>query len=203
MCPAKAARGAGLRMKHPASREYFAYWDTQRAGATAPERADLLPEDVRHLLGDIFMLSCDRAAGFPFRVAGTRVCALLGFDAKGKSFASLFRDKSRREIDELLSVVAEETVATVAGVTAQTANGNVVHLELLLLPFSARSHAPVSLTGLMVPVDGETDNQIVGPLSGFELASWRHAGEAQRWIGPRTLRKWSVIRGLTVYEGLR
>lgn len=190
-------------MKHPASREYFAYWDTQRAGAAAPERADMLPEDVRHLLGDIFMLSCDRAAGFPFRVAGTRVCALLGYDAKGKSFADLFTGKSRREIDDLIGVVTDETTATVAGVTAHDAGGAPVHLELLLLPISARSHAPISLTGLMVPVDGEMDRQAIGPLSRFELASWRHAGDAQRWIGPRTLRKWSIIRGLTVYEGLR
>src|SRR3954465_12261082 len=30
--------------------------------------------------GDVFVLSYDAGAGYPFRVAGTRVCALLGCD---------------------------------------------------------------------------------------------------------------------------
>ena len=38
------------------------------------------PGAVRELLGDIFVLSYDNAAGYPFRVAGTRVSALLGRD---------------------------------------------------------------------------------------------------------------------------
>ena len=67
-------------MKHPANREFYSYWDEKRDGAPAPERSDLNPEQVRHLLGDIFVLSCDEAAGYPFRVAGTRMCALLGRD---------------------------------------------------------------------------------------------------------------------------
>lgn len=188
-------------MKHPASREYFAYWDRKRAGAAAPERSDLAPEHVRHLLGDIFMLSYEADAGFPFRVAGTRVCALLGFDAKASSFTALFKDESRREIEDVIGIVAEETLATIAGIAAETAEGSIVPLELLLLPFSARSHAPVSLTGLLVPL-GQNEGRIYGPLKNFTLTSWRHAGDAQKWLGPRALRKWSVIRGLTVYEGL-
>jgi hypothetical protein len=189
-------------MKHSSSREYFAYWDEQRAGAAAPTRSDLAPEAVRHLLGDIFMLSYDRTAGFPFRVAGTRVCSLLGFDAKGQEFTGLFTAASRREIEDIIGIVAEETLATVAGVTAESTDGAAVCLELLLLPFSARSHTPVSLTGLLVPL-GDNDDMARRPVANFTLTSWRHTGQAQRWAGPRALRKWSVIRGLTVYEGLR
>ena len=189
-------------MKHSASREFFAYWDDKRAGAAAPERGDLEPEAVRHLLGDIFVLSYDRAAGFPFRVAGTRLCALLGGDAKGTGFADLFKAESRREFEDVVGIVAEETLATVGGITAEGADGSTVHLELLLLPFSTRSHAPLSLTGLIVPI-GRDDTHAHAPLRNFTLTSWRHAGPAQKWLGPRALRKWSAMRGLTVYEGLR
>jgi hypothetical protein len=189
-------------MKHSASREFFAYWDEKRAGAAAPERSDIAPEGVRHLLGDIFVLTYDRMAGFPFRVAGTRVCALLGCDAKGARFTDLFEAASRREFEDLIGIVAEETLPTVAGLSAQAADGSRIHLELLLLPFIARSHTPVSLTGLIVPL-GIDEPPVDGPLKDFTLTSWRHAGEAQKWRGPRTIRKWSVMRGLTVYEGLR
>lgn len=189
-------------MKHSASREFFAYWDDKRAGAAAPERSDLEPQAVRHLLGDIFVLSYDRAAGFPFRVAGTRLCALLGGDAKGASFADLFTSASRSEFDDVVGIVAEESLATVAGITAEGADGSTVHLELLLLPFSSQSHAPLSLTGLVVPI-GRDDAHAYAPLRNFTLTSWRHAGPAQKWTGPRKINKWSVMRGLTVYEGLR
>ncbi len=188
-------------MKHPANREFYSYWDQKRAGAAAPERSDLEPEHVRHLLGDIFVLSYDASAGYPFRVAGTRMCALLGRDLKGASFLDLFRDDDRVEIQDILGIVAEETQATVAGLTTHASDGTRVHLELLLLPFSARSHSPVSLTGLLAPLDPVEGLHVSGKLNDFSITSWRHLQQDRR--GPRALRKWSVIRGLTVYEGLR
>ena len=77
-------------MKHPSSREFFAYWDEKRGDARAPERSDIEPGAVRGLLGDILVLSYDSEAGYPFRVAGTRISALLGRDLKDQSFSGLF-----------------------------------------------------------------------------------------------------------------
>ena len=143
-----------------------------------------------------------RAAGFPFRVAGTRLCALLGKDAKGAGFADYFTKTSRREFEDVVGIVAEETLPTVGGITAEGADGSAVHLELLLLPFSTRSHSPLSLTGLIVPI-GRDDAHAYAPLKNFTLTSWRYAAEAQKWRGSRAARKWNVMRGFTVYEGLR
>lgn len=187
-------------MKHPASREFFGYWDDRRGSAAAPERSDLAPEGVRHLLGDIFVLGCNAAQDYPFRVAGTRVCALVGHDVKGIGFTALFRGTSRATVADLVAVVATETMPTVAGVAASGANGRAVPLELLLLPFSARWHGPLSLTGLLVPLDTAVPMQ--PPLRDFTLTSWRHIAPQPK-PGPRPLRAWSVMRGLTVYEGLR
>src|ERR1700712_5003105 len=119
-------------MKHPSNREFFAYWDGKRGGARAPERSEIEPGAVRELLGDIFVLSCDAASGYPFRVAGTRLCALLGCDLKDRSFSTLFEASGRREIEEIVSVVVDETQAAVAGITATAENGSPAHLELLL-----------------------------------------------------------------------
>ena len=138
-------------MKHPSNREFFAYWDNKRGGARAPDRSDIEPGAVRELLGDIFVLSYDAEAGYPFRVAGTRVCALLGRDLKDKSFSALFTPDTRREIEEIIAVVAEEMLGAVAGITATAQDGTPAHLELLLLPFNTRAHTPISLTGLLAP----------------------------------------------------
>jgi hypothetical protein len=184
-------------MKHPSNREFYAYWDQKRGGARAPDRSEIEPSAVRELLGDIFVLSFDSAAGHPFRVAGTRVCALLGCDLKDQSFSALFGPDGRREIEDIIAVVAEEMLAAVAGITATAQDGSPAHLELLLLPFNARAHTPLSLTGLLAPFERE-----YGVLRDFKLTSWRYLGHPPQRFVPRALRKLAIARGFMVYEGL-
>ncbi|MDH6258363.1 PAS domain-containing protein [Bradyrhizobium sp. BR13661] len=184
-------------MKHPSSRAFFAYWDKMRGSARAPDRAAIDPTAVRELLGDIFVLSCEPKTGFPFRVAGTRVCALAGRDLKDQGFAALFTDASRGEIEEIATIVADETLGAIAGLTAQREDGSKAYLELLLLPFNARPHTPVNVTGVLAPFDDEC-----GALGPFTVTSWRYLHQPEKLL-PRAIRKLQVARGLMVYEGLR
>jgi hypothetical protein len=184
-------------MKHPASREFFAYWDEKRGVNAAPDRSEMEPGPVRELLGDIFVLSYDCNAGYPFRVAGTRVCALFGEDLKGKQFADLFEAANRAEIDDILDAVTSDKLAAVAGIAARTPEGRSVPLELLLLPFNTRAHMPISLTGLLVPFANGHHG-----LTGLTLTSWRYMGHPPQRFAPRVLRKLALARGLMVYEGL-
>jgi hypothetical protein len=196
ICPTERATGQNT-MKHPSSREFYAYWDRMRGTAPAPDRSDIEPSAVRELLGDIFVLSYDAEAGYPFRVAGTRVCALLGRDVKDQSFSGLFTTEARREIEEMIAVVAEETLPVIAGVTATSETGDTAHLELLLLPFSTRAHAPVSLTGVLAPFESEPSK-----LENFGLTSYRYLHRQEKLL-PRAIRKLQIARGFMVYEGLR
>ncbi len=184
-------------MIHPSSREFFAYWDEKRGGARAPDRSEIEPGAVRELLGDIFVLSYDASAGYPFRVAGTRVCGLLGRDVKDRSFSALFAPDGRREIEDIITVVVEEMLAAVAGITATSEDGSLAHLELLLLPFNTRAHAPLWLTGLLAPFGGGHS-----VLRDFKLTSWRYLAHPPQKFVPRALRKLAIARGFMVYEGL-
>jgi hypothetical protein len=184
-------------MKHPSTREFFTYWNEKRADARAPDRSEIEPGAVRHLLGDIFVLSYDAAAGYPFRVAGTRVCALLGCDLKDQSFSSLFAPGARREVEDIIAVVTEEMVPAVAGISAMAQDGSPAYLELLLLPFNARANAPLSLTGLLAPF--ESARRLSTDLN---LTSWRYLDQPAERLVPRALRKLKVARGFMVYEGL-
>ena len=192
----RSTRGVSV-MKHPSSREFFAYWDGKRADARAPDRSEIEPGAVRELLGDIFVLSYDASAGYPFRVAGTRICALFGHDVKDKSFSALFAKESQGEIEEIIAAVTEETLPAIAGITATSQNGALAHLELLLLPFNTRAHTPISLTGVLAPFEDHHD-----ALGALELTSWRYLHLPQKLV-PRALRKLAIARGFMVYEGLR
>jgi hypothetical protein len=193
----RSGRRGKVIMKHPSTREFFAYWDERRGGARAPDRSEIEPGAVRELLGDIFVLSYDATVGHPFRVAGTRVCALLGCDLKDRSFSALFAPEARREIEDIITVVSEEMLVAVAGISATCEDGSAAHLELLLLPFSARAHAPLSLTGLLAPF--ESGSHL---LRDFKLTSWRYLGHPPQKLVPRALRKLKIAHGFMVYEGL-
>src|SRR3954463_8430935 len=184
-------------MKHPSTREFFAYWNEKRGNANAPDRSEIEPGAVRQLLGDTFVLSYDAAAGYPFRVAGTRVCALLGCDLKNRSFPTLFAPDARREVENMIAVVAEEMLPAIAGVTAATQDGSPAHRDLLLFPFNARANEPLSLTGLLAPFES-------GPreLRDLKLTSWRYLDQPVQKLIPRALRKLKIARGFMVYEGL-
>jgi hypothetical protein len=184
-------------MKHPSSRAFFNYWDTQRGQARAPHRSAIEPGPVRELLGDIFVLSYAPDEGFPIRVAGTRVCALLGSDLKGSSFTDLFDADVRASISEIITTAADELLVAVAGVTGVTETGTRAHLELLVLPFSARAHTPLSLTGLLVPLLPGLHQ----PVGSLRMTSHRYLAHPPARFRPRMLEKLTLARGFTVYEG--
>jgi len=188
-------------MKHAASRELYAYWEERRGKRPAPERADIEPGAIRQALSDTFILELAEAAnGHTFRLAGTRVCALFGRELKGESFADLWALASRGPIADLLAIAADESVGTVAGVTAQSTGGDPIELELLLLPLGIRRPRLARTIGVLAPLKAPhwLGAAAIGALT---LGSRRHVGETPkarllpRFMAPR--------RGLVVYQGGR
>jgi hypothetical protein len=190
-------------MKHPASRELHTYWQALRGRRRAPQRAEIEPAAIRHVLSEAFIVALDRGAGYPFRLAGTRVCALFGRELKGESFLNLWDEASRKTIRDLLHLLTSETVGTVAGVTAQSSDGEPLDLELLLLPLSAPRPMLARSIGILAPINAP---QWIGlqPIGILTLGSRRHIGVgAERQLLPHFLTPWSKSRGLVVYEGGR
>lgn len=189
-------------MKHAASRELYSYWQELRGRRPAPERAEIEPAAIRGILSETFILALDRPTGYPFRLAGTRVCALFDRELKGESFLALWDETSRRTMADLLGILANEWVGTVAGVSAQNALGETVDLELLLLPLSATRPVLQRGIGILAPLRtaATTGTTALGPLM---LGSRRHIGPAiEKRLLPRILAPLSR-RGLVVYDGGR
>ena len=104
-------------MKHPSNRELLDYWNERRGSRLAPERADIEPSAIRQVLGDTFVLETDAMGHYPFRLAGTRLCALFGRELKSESFVKLWERSGQTAMRELLAVVMEEKTGVVASVT--------------------------------------------------------------------------------------
>jgi hypothetical protein len=189
-------------MKTAPTRKLFGYWNERRGSRLAPERGDIEPGAIREILGDSFIVSLDPAADHPFRLAGTRVCALFGHELKGEPFVQLWDQASRNLVRGLAANVAGEAIAVVAGAAARTAEGSATDLELLLLPLYHRGKTHVRLLGVLAPI-------AVPYWLGAEhvvtltLGAIRHLGPAiETAVAPRFVAgSGRLRRGLVVYDG--
>jgi hypothetical protein len=136
-----------IDMKNPSSKALFAYWDQVRGDRYAPERAEIDPAAIRHILADTFIAEINAESGTPFRLAGTRMCALFGRELKGTSFRDLWTPDHRREGDGLVATIIDEMAGAVAGLIGTTAGQHQIELELLLLPLRHRGKTHDRLLG--------------------------------------------------------
>lgn len=192
-------------MKHKSNRDLFAYWNERRGERPAPARADIDPAAIRHVLGDTFVLDVDRALHHPFRLAGTRLCALFARELKAASFVELWQPSDQADLRELLAVVADEKVGVVASATGAPADDRMmaVPLELLLLPLAFRSRGEARLLGALAPMTAPywLGAKSIGPLT---LGMHRHVGGSLEIVAPRIVPAPGRLRsGLTVYDGGR
>src|SRR6195256_2017699 len=140
-------------MKHTSIRELYDYWNTQRGSRPAPDRSEIEPGAIRHVLADTFMLSFDPRAGHPFRIAGTRVCAAFGRELKGVAFTDIWAAASRDPVREVLTTVATESIGVVAGASGRSCEGAPLELEFLVLPLAHRGGASTRILGALVPTE--------------------------------------------------
>ncbi|MFN3674007.1 MAG: PAS domain-containing protein, partial [Bosea sp. (in: a-proteobacteria)] len=87
-----------------------------------------------------------------FRLAGTRLCALMGGELRGRAFTALWPDvEAQGEIRRLVQTVMDDTAGAVAGLSAETESGHPIYLELLLLPLRYRGRTHERILGALSP----------------------------------------------------
>jgi len=139
-------------MKQASSQELFGYWTAKRGTRPAPERGEIEPSAIRRALGDVFILEFDRVQSHPFRLAGTRVCALFGRELKNAPFLELWEAGNRMTIADLLDSIADEANGVVASASGRTGEGWSQDVELLLLPLAQRGDRHARMIGSLAPL---------------------------------------------------
>ena len=105
-------------MRQSVTKELYAYWSRLKGARSAPDRTDIDPAAIRHVLADTFIVEIDQACAFPIRLSGTRLNALWLDDQKGRSFLDLWRMEDRRNVAAAVLTVIDGVAPIVAGARA-------------------------------------------------------------------------------------
>jgi hypothetical protein len=190
-------------MKHRSTKELFEYWNVRRGVRAAPDRGDIEPGAIRHVLADTFILSYDQGGGHPFRIAGTRVCAVFGREVKNAAYVDLWSPECRALVRDLLTFVANESIGVIAGARGAGADGIARELEVLLLPLSQRGRTDVRVLGALVPAGPGSwvGTSVLGLLT---LGPLRYLGDGIGEPAPQpvpTIPMGRIRHGFVVYDG--
>jgi len=153
-------------MRHSISRDLYSYWNGLRGARAAPDRSDIDPAAIRHILADTFILEIDGACRFPIRLCGTRMNALWQSEQKGVSFLDLWRRDERRDVAAAVLTVIDGATPIVGGARAR--------------PLAAQASSAVTSAGeidyelLLLPLRhfGKTHSRVIGSLAAFHEANW-------------------------------
>ena len=165
-------------MKHGVSRDLYNYWNALRAGRTAPERGDIDPAAIRHVLAYTFILEVSpgpmsQAREVTFRLSGTRLNALFQRDLKGRPFSEIWLSEGAEFADTVLNAVLDDRVATVAGVLGSPHGYDAVAFEMMLLPLRHHGKTHARLLGSIAASVAPTWIGLY-PIDGLAIHSFKH-----------------------------
>ncbi len=144
-------------MKLAVSRAIVTYWNDIRGMDPAPTRAALKPGAISSLLPDLFILQRDRDGNPVFRLAGTRVCALMGQELRQKSFSALFFADQQHRLRLLINSVADR-LRPYSLSLSPVSEAEEVELEMILLPMIEQDQDGRLVLGVLAPVDRNAAN---------------------------------------------
>lgn len=141
-----------LQMQLPVTRDLHDYWDRLKGAGAAPDRADIDPFAIRHILADTFIIEADAERRFPLRLCGARVNALWLGEQKGCPFLGWWGARRRHDVAEAIRQVIDKETPLVAHVRAIAGRAEPASLELLLLPLRHFGARRSRILGSLAPV---------------------------------------------------
>ncbi len=178
-------------MQNDRSYEIFTYWDSLRRGGAAPFRSAVQPAALGRTLPNLFILKAE-GPYLRFRLAGTRMCELLGGELRNSLFDDLWEIKSADSAMEAALAAIRTERAMIASMIGTDTEGAEAGFEMLLLPLKSSNFLTDRLLGSFLQTDGRRLN---GPICSLRMQDWRPVVEHAR-SGSAYLARQSIIQRL-------
>jgi hypothetical protein len=155
---------------HPDSRKLFRYWEGLRREKTAPAKSDL---DIKQIAGILpFLGILERhplRQVYHWRLAGTGICKVFAHNLTQTRFLAGWPEFETSVLSRMLDTVVSNHQPSIARIKAGSEHGEIIGLELLVLPVTTDrpnvTHLLVALVPFREPLwIGEI------PLATFELS---------------------------------
>jgi hypothetical protein len=153
-------------------RKAFAYWNEARKGRLMPARSDIDPLDLRFCLGWICMIDVQHGSHprFRFRLDGSKLVHLTGFDLTGKYVDQIEWEDYRRLAEMVYGRVVETKKPLFLGNMEDWLERG-FYMESVTLPLSDNGSAVTGLMEVVCPAKTLNSRQVVHHLS---LGKSRH-----------------------------
>lgn len=125
-------------MRHKTTATVFQYFNELRGDRPAPLRSEIDPAALKSVLPDLFILEKGRDGVVRFRLAGTRVCLILGREMRDRTFTDIWDATVHHRMRLAAEAVIASCSALEIAVTAIDEEGNALALEMLMLPLYSR-----------------------------------------------------------------
>jgi hypothetical protein len=109
------------------------YWERLRAGRIAPYRAEIDPRQFEGALENMFIIERVTLDNMRIRLAGMKVCEMMGMEVRGMEPGLLVDDADRLRFERLLGVVMTEPAVVDLTLFAEPRGGR-LRAAMLLMP---------------------------------------------------------------------
>ncbi|WP_424932004.1 PAS domain-containing protein [Amaricoccus macauensis] len=109
------------------------YWERLRAGRIAPYRAEIDPRQFESALENMFIIEKIGENNMRIRLAGMKVCEMMGMEVRGMQPGYLIDDVDRQRYQRLLHVVMNEPAVVELKLEAPNRTGT-YEAAMLLMP---------------------------------------------------------------------
>jgi hypothetical protein len=164
-------------------------------------RSEIDPAALKTVLPDIFILELSRPRTPQFRLAGTRVCAMLGRELRGENFVGLWHAPHQHKVQLAVeAVLANQTplLVNVRSVADEEMDGS---LEMLLMPLFSRPGICDRIMGSLVdlgkpPLLGERNRILMAGTFSFLVEDEPEQPEAHEALAVVTSQVATLRNGL-------
>ena len=140
-------------MHHRTTEAVFEYFNQLRGRRPAPVRTEIDPGALKSFLPDLFILERARDGIIRFRLAGTRICLILGQEVRNREFGQIWEPLVRHKIKLAADTVLANQNALEIALETVADEEEPMALEMLLLPLCSEVGRCDRLFGSLVAID--------------------------------------------------
>lgn len=121
-------------LRHKNTNRLYEHWAQKRSHGQPPKRPQIEPSAIANVLGNTALIEQQDSGAYIFRLAGSRLASIFGYEMTGELATDLFSVNDHRVIHQGFDAVAIEHAAMIVETAGFTQNGRVVAFENVFLP---------------------------------------------------------------------